>query len=78
MNNTITEENLILFIYGELDEFKSEQIKASLLVDIDLQEKHKQLLSVVRELDNHSFNPHETTMKIILEESALSHWEKIY
>jgi hypothetical protein len=77
MNNTITEENLILFIYGELGEFESDQIKSSLLVDIALQEKHKQLLSVVRELDTQCFEPHDTSLKIILEESALSHWEKI-
>jgi len=77
MNNTITEENLILFIYGELGEAESNQIKSSLLVDIDLQESHKQLLSVVKQLDTQSFEPHDTSLKIILEESAHSHWEKI-
>ena len=77
MNNTITEENLILFIYGELNEVEAEKVKSSLLADSELLEKHKQLLSVVRELDTQSFEPHDTSLKILLEESALSHWEKI-
>lgn len=77
MNNTITEENLILFIYGELGESESNEIRSSLLVDMALQQKHKQLLSVVMQLDTQSFEPHDTSLKIILEESAHSHWEKI-
>ncbi len=78
MTNTFTEEHLILFIYGEAGELLEAEIKSALLSDRDLQEKHQSLLSMMAQLDSAKFQPHDTSLKIIMEESALSQREEIY
>ena len=78
MTNTFTEDNLILFIYGEAGPILEAQIKTALLTDKDLQEKHQNLLAVINELESVRFSPHDTSVKIIMEESALSQREEIY
>ena len=78
MSITFTEDDLILFIYGEADRALESEIKTALLTDKALQEKHRSLLMVINQLDEAEFNPHNTTLKIIMEESALQQREKIF
>jgi len=78
MNNTITEENLILFIYGEADESLEAQVKSALMTDTFLREKHLALIATMRQIEPFPYQPDDTSVKIILEESALSHREEIY
>ena len=78
MSITFTEDDLILFIYGEANEALEAEIKSALLTDKTLQEQHQSLLAVINEMDTFKFQPHDTSIKIIMEESALSQREKIY
>lgn len=78
MSITFTEDDLILFIYGEANQALEAEIKTALLTDKALQEQHRSLLAVINELDSAKFQPHDTSLKIIMEESALSQRETIY
>ena len=77
MTNTFTEDHLILFIYGEAGQTLEAEIKTALLTDKSLQEKHQSMLAVIDQLENGRFQPHDTSVKIIMEESALSQREEI-
>ena len=78
MINTFTEDNLILFIYGEAGPILEAQIKTALFKDKDLQDKHQNLIGVIEQLESARFGPNNTSVKIIMEESALSQREEIY
>jgi len=78
MNITFTEDQLILFIYGEADNTVSNEINEALLTDNSLQKKYKELLLIINQLAKTSFHPHDTSVSIIMEESALSQREEIY
>ncbi|MFM9945035.1 MAG: hypothetical protein ACKVQB_07345 [Bacteroidia bacterium] len=78
MSITFTEDDLILFIYGEANEALDAEIKTTLITDKSLQEVHISLLAVTNELGSTRFQPHDTSIKIIMEESALSQREKIF
>ena len=75
MNTTFTENDLILFIYGEANSFLDAEIRIALSEDDELRKKHLDLLSTIKLVDGENFEPHDTSLKIIMEESALSHRE---
>ncbi len=78
MSITITEDDLILFIYGETNPILSAQINLALQQDRKLQETFTELLQAVNGLEIYNFQPHDTSLKIIMKESALSQSEQIY
>ena len=78
MSITFTEDDLILFIYGEANDVLEAEIKSALITDKNLQDLHRSLLSVIYQLKTERFEPNDTSVKIIMEESALSHREKIF
>lgn len=78
MSITFTEDDLILFIYGEANDDLDAEIKSALITDKNLQDVHRSLLSVINQLKPERFEPNDTSVKIIMEESALSHREKIF
>lgn len=78
MSITFTEDDLILFIYGEANDDLDAEIKSALITDKNLQDLHRSLLSVIYQLKTERFEPNDTSVKIIMEESALSHREKIF
>ena len=78
MNNTFNENDLLLFIYGEANPDLALKIKDALLSNKDLQKKHQNLLSITKQLDGVSFQPNETSLKIIMEQSALQQREEIF
>jgi hypothetical protein len=77
MNNTITEENLILFIYNEADEILKARINSALFTDNSLREKFRLIKSSINNLEADWFSPDDTSVKIILEASALTQGEEI-
>ncbi len=77
MNTTFTENELILFIYGEANMFLESEIKIALCKDDELRKKHKALLSAIHLLKSENFEPHDTSLKIIMEESAAWYREEI-
>jgi hypothetical protein len=78
MSITFTEDDLILFIYGEANDVLDAEIKSALITDKNLQDLHRSLLSVIHQLKPERYEPNDTSVKIIMEESALSHREKIF
>lgn len=77
MNTTFTENDLILFIYGEAGQSVSADIKMALQTDNVFQEKHRSIIETIELMEIEKFEPHDTSMKIIMEESALFHREEI-
>lgn len=77
MISTFTQEDLILFIYGEAGHQLENQIKSALEVDSQLQLHYQQLIETISKIDDFAFNPHETSCKIILEASSVSQGESL-
>jgi len=78
MNSTFSEEEILLFIYGEADEKLKSKLSSALLNDSQLRVKYDLLYSTISQLEDVVYEPHETSLKIIMEESALSQREEIY
>ncbi len=78
MSITFTEDDLILFIYGEANPILKSKINSALLSDRKLQEQFTALLQMVNRLEVVNFQPHDTSLKIIMEESALTQSEQLY
>jgi hypothetical protein len=77
MNSTFSEEEILLFIYGEADEKLKTNLSSALLYDSQLRNKYDSLFATIFKLENVAFEPHDTSLKIIMEESALSQREEI-
>ncbi len=77
MNSTFSEEEILLFIYGEADEKLKTNLSSALLNDSQLRNQYDSLFSTIFKLENVAFEPHDTSLKIIMEESALSQREEI-
>ncbi len=78
MNSTFSEEEILLFIYGEADEKLKTNLSSALLNDSQLRDQYESLFATIFQIDKVAFEPHDTSLKIIMEESALSHREEIY
>ena len=78
MSITFSEDDLILFIYGEANDALDAEIKSALITDKNLQDLHRSLLSVINQLKTERFEPNDTSVKFIMEVSALSQREKIF
>lgn len=77
MISTFTQEDLLLFIYGEAEHQLETQIKSALKSDEKLKDTYNALLNTINKLDSFSFNPDKTSLKIIMEESAITHGESL-
>lgn len=77
MKTTFTTDDLILYIYRETSETMNQAIEKALQVDEELQEQFRNLKMVTDELGSAEFNPHDTSLKIIMEESSISQSQAI-
>lgn len=77
MNNTLTTETLIQFIYGEMDAAEAAQIRTAIQSDSSLRAAHQTLLSEIKLLDTEWFEPHPTSIKLIMEASSELQHHKI-
>ncbi|WP_258102897.1 hypothetical protein [Marinoscillum sp. MHG1-6] len=66
MTKTFTENDLVGFIYGELDKAKYHEVEQALLVDQSLQEKYDELKEVVSQLNKLKYQPSEKSVRNIL------------
>ena len=73
MPKSYTEDDLILFIYNELTEREKFSIQKALHASPELYKSYHTLLQVVGSLDTLSYEPHPSSVEIILEHS---HHEK--
>ena len=69
MLKSYTQDDLILFIYNELSEKEQFQIRKALESDSELFTNYHTLLQVVGSLDTLNFDPHPSSVEIILEHS---------
>lgn len=67
MITTFTENDLVRFLYGELNETEKEELEQALITDIDLQSKLKDLQSVMKDLDQVNFSPSQSSLDKIME-----------
>ena len=66
MTRTFTLDDLIRYIYGETSTKENELIEVLLATDADFQEKHRQMLDVVKELKLAERRPSEDVIQKIL------------
>lgn len=78
MTNTITQEHILLYIYGEADSNLKQQIAAVLQNDMELYQFYQDALDVKNLLEQQSMMvPAPTSERIIMEESHDSYSETV-
>ena len=75
MHQTITQEDIIRYTYGETAEEETMFIEQALASDEQLQDFYILMKQVADDLNAISMSPHPTTVRIILEESQDSSLE---
>ncbi|MEO7175024.1 MAG: hypothetical protein ABIV51_04220 [Saprospiraceae bacterium] len=66
MRQTLTQEEVVAFIYGELEDHEFQLMMSELLYDVDLQEEVADLKQAKNELPKVTFSPKLTTLTSIL------------
>ncbi len=69
MPDSYTQNDLILYIYDEFPENEKFNIRKALETDPDLYFTYHQLLQVIGSLDTLNFEPHPSSVELILEHS---------
>jgi len=69
MNNTFTQDDLILYFYGEMSTARSEQLRQELNVNSELKAQLIELQSIADELDKVSLTPSDKVIERILIEA---------
>jgi hypothetical protein len=75
MHQTITQEDIIRYTYGETTEQETALIEQALASDEQLQDIYILMQQVADDLNTIKLTPHPTTVRIILEESQDSSLE---
>lgn len=70
MTSTVTENDLILFYYKELDQQRSAEIRNALLNDEHLSANYQELVQALQLLNKAFMNPSQTSVDIIREHSG--------
>ena len=69
MPHKFTKEEVILYIYNELESVKRAEIEQAIATDSDLLEFFQETLLVLNQLDSIKDEPRGTVLKILSEES---------
>lgn len=77
MNGNVTQQDLLVYIYGESSVEESEIVKNALIADPLLMQTYYELLEVKRSLDTINVEPNPTSIAIITEYSHDSHTEAV-
>ena len=72
MNTNITQTDLLLYAYNELEEPRRSVVELALSLDEDLKSKYLEISEMQSVLDTAIEAPHNTSLQIILEESSSS------
>lgn len=75
MNKNITQNDLIRFIYQETTKEENFQILQDLDENFELREELNNLMKTLNMLNELSFNPSDSTLKILNEEASSSSFE---
>lgn len=70
MENNYSHNDILQYIYNELDDEKSIMIENALQDDVELREDYEQTIKILGLLDRLSENPSPTTIDLIVEYST--------
>lgn len=67
MANSYTQDDLILFIYNELNQDEHQKLAREIVKNDSLRNEYESLLSLTASLDELKSKPHQSSIEIILE-----------
>jgi hypothetical protein len=70
MENSYSQNDILQYIYNELDDEQSIMIENALQDDVELREDYEQIIKTLGLLDRLSENPSPTTIDLIVEYST--------
>jgi anti-sigma factor RsiW len=70
MSGNITENDLILYCYNELDQSRKQEIEQHLADDANLKHQYLSLRQTMQMLDSAKMNPSQTSVDIVREHSS--------
>lgn len=77
MNPNITQDSIILYLYNELSAEDRRVVENAIAEQPALKEYFEEQKMLLRSLDEFSFEPSETSVQIVMEESHFSNQETI-
>jgi hypothetical protein len=69
MPHSYTQDDLILFIYNELTEEENFNVRKAIETNPELNNEYQLLLLVIGNLDTLNYEPHPSSIEIVLEHS---------
>lgn len=70
MTQTITQNDLLLYAYNELDEHRTQLVTSAVIQDPILADQLQEILDSLDIMDEALLKPNPTSLQIILEESS--------
>lgn len=77
MNRNITQDSILLYLYNELNAGDRLAVENAMAHDAALREYFEEQKQLLRSLDECSFEPSETSVQIVMEESHSTNLEMI-
>lgn len=73
MNSNFTTNDLLLFLYGEMNADKAAVLTEQLITDVALRAEYQKLKETKERLDAEQFEPDATTVNMVMDYSASYH-----
>lgn len=73
MNSNFTTNDLLLFLYGEMNADKAAVLTEQLITDVALRAEYQKLKETKERLDAEQFEPDATTINMVMDYSASYH-----
>ncbi len=73
MNSNFTTNDLLLFLYGEMNADKASVLTEQLITDVALRAEYQKLKETKERLDAEQFEPDATTINMVMDYSASYH-----
>ena len=73
MNSNYTNHDLVLFLYDELKPDRAKEVSFELMNDAQLQAEYNKLEEIKRKLENEGYDPHPTSISLIMDYSNSYH-----
>ncbi|MGV3598304.1 MAG: hypothetical protein ACO1PI_10590 [Bacteroidota bacterium] len=73
MNSNFTTNDLLLFLYGEMNADKAAVLTEQLITDVALRAEYLKLKETKERLDAEQFEPDATTINMVMDYSASYH-----
>lgn len=77
MNLNTTQDSILLYLYNELNTSERRAVEKAMQSNASLREYYEEQKQLLRSLDECSFEPSETSVQIVMEESHSTNLEMI-